>query len=243
MENLTLSDYSTAQVTNNSFPKKFLTLPLLAGVLVFVVMTIALTGISEDVANHEPLTLIDVQVSNWLQTHRSVPLTKAMFLFTFFGSTGAVSCIAGAFGLYLIWRRRFTWLAVVVSAVFGGMLLNKLLKYAFQRPRPRFTDPLLTLTGYSFPSGHTMMATALYGVLAVYLCTSDMDQRQRKGRLVIISAAAALLIGLVGFSRMYLGAHYLSDVLGAMAEGLAWLSLCITVMHSVRRDSRGNDLG
>ena len=206
--------HSTAAVTNNSFPKKFLALPLLAGVLVFIVMTIMLAGISEDVANHEPLTLIDAQVSNWLQTHRSVPLTKAMFVFTFFGSTGAVSCIAGAFGLYLIWRRRFAWLAVVVANVFGGMLLNRLLKYAFQRPRPRFDDPLLTLTGYSFPSGHAMMATALYGVLAAYLFTTNIDRRQR----VVIVIAAALLIGLVGFSRMYLGAHYLSDVLGAMAK-------------------------
>ena len=221
-------------MTNNSFSKKFLTLPLLAGVLVFVVMTLTLAGISEDVANHEPLTLLDAQVSNWLQTHRSVPLTKAMFVFTFFGSTGAVTCIAVAFGLYLIWQRRFAWLAVVVSSVFGGMLLNRLLKYAFQRPRPRFDDPFLTLTGYSFPSGHTMMATALYGVLAVYLCTTYAEQRYRNRRLAIVFAAA-LLIGPVGFSRMYLGAHYLSDVLGAMAEGLAWLSLCLTVMHSVRR--------
>lgn len=212
--------------------KKFLTLPLLAGALVFVVMTITLAGISEDVANHEPLTLLDAQVSNWLQTHRAVPLTKAMFVFTFFGSTGAVTFIAVAFGLYLIWQRRFAWLAAVISAVFGGMLLNKLLKYAFQRPRPRFTDPLLTLTGYSFPSGHTMMATTLYGVLAVYLCTTNANRQQRKQRLAIL-IAAALLIGLVGFSRMYLGAHYLSDVLAAMAEGLAWLSLCLTVMHSV----------
>ncbi len=209
-------------------------MPLLAGVLVFVVMTITLGGISEDVANHEPLTSTDAELSNWLHSHGSPSLTKAMFVFTFFGSTGAVSCIAVAFGLYLVWRRRFHWCAVVVSAVFGGMLLNRLLKYAFQRPRPRFDDPLLTLTGYSFPSGHTMMATALYGVLAAYLCTTNVDARPR---LAIVSAAA-LLIGLVGFSRMYLGAHYLSDVLGAMAEGLAWLSLCLTVMHSIRGGSR-----
>lgn len=217
-------------VRNKSLKSSFLTLPLLAGVLVFVVMTITLAGISEDVANHEPLTLIDVQVSNWLQSHRSPPLTKAMFALTFFGSTGAVSCIAVVLGLYLIWQRRFHWFAVVVTAVFGGMLLNRLLKYAFQRPRPRFDDPLLTLTGYSFPSGHTMMATAVYGVLAAYLCATNVDRRRR----VAIVSAAALLIALVGFSRMYLGAHYLSDVLGAMAEGLAWLSLCLTVMHSVR---------
>jgi undecaprenyl-diphosphatase len=177
--------------------------------------------------------LIDAQLSNWLHGHGSLSLTKAMLWFTFFGSTGAVSCIAVAFGLYLIWQRRFQWLAVMVSAVFGGMLLNRLLKYAFQRPRPYFSDPILRLTGYSFPSGHTMMATALYGVVAAYLCTTTVDRRQR----LLIIVAAALLIGLVGFSRIYLGAHYLSDVLGALAEGLAWLSLCLTVMYSLRQGS------
>lgn len=210
-------------------------MPLLAGLLVFIVMTLILADISEDVANHEPLTLTDAQLSNWLHSHASLSLTKAMLAFTFFGSTGAVSCIAIAFGLYLIWRRRFNWLAVVVSAVFGGMLLNKLLKYVFHRPRPYFSDPILTLTGYSFPSGHTMMATALYGVLAAYLFTTTADWRRR----LLILVAAGLVIGLVGFSRMYLGAHYLSDVLGAMAEGLAWLSLCLTVMLSLGQGFAG----
>jgi membrane-associated phospholipid phosphatase len=220
-------------MTNKSFSRRFLSLPLLVGIFAFAVMSLMLGGIFEDVVDHEPLTLMDTQLSNWLHNNRTPSLTKAMLVFTFFGSTGAVSCIAVAFLLYLIWQRRFRWLAVVGSAVFGGMLLNQLLKYAFHRPRPYFDDPILTLTGYSFPSGHTMMATGLYGVLAVYLFTTTSD---RRGRLLII-IAAALLIGLVGFSRIYLGAHYLSDVLAAMAEGLTWLSLCLIVISSFRRVS------
>ena len=220
-------------MTNKSSAKSFLSLQLLAGILVFVVMTITLGAISEDVANREPLTLIDAQLSNWLHSHGSLLLTRAMFGFTFFGSTAAVSGITVAFGFFLIWRRHFPWLVVLCSTVFGGMLLNRLLKYASQRPRPHFSDPLLALTGYSFPSGHTMMATVLYGVLAAYFFTTTTDRRLR----LLIVIAAALLIWLVGFSRMYLGAHYLSDVLAAMAEGLAWLSLCLTVSHLLRQDS------
>ncbi len=216
---------------NKLFTRSFLSWQLVAGVLVFAAMTLTLRGISEDVGNHKPLTLVDMRLSNWLHSHRTPSLTRAMFASTFFGSTGAVTCIAVAFGLYLIWRRRFHWLAVVVSTVFGGMLLNKLLKFAFQRPRPFFADPILTLTDYSFPSGHTMMATALYGVLAAYLLTRSTDWRWR----VLIVVAAALMIGLVAFSRIYLGVHYLSDVLGAMAEGFAWLSLCLTLMYWVRQ--------
>lgn len=74
-----------------------------------------------------------------------------------------------------------------------------------------------------------MMAAVLYGALAAYLFSKTTDRRRR----LLIVLATGFLVALVGFSRMYLGAHYLSDVLAAMAEGLAWLSLCLTVVYSV----------
>jgi undecaprenyl-diphosphatase len=117
------------------------------------------------------------------------------------------------------------------------MLLNKLLKYAFHRPRPFFTDPIISLDSYSFPSGHTMAATVLYGVLAAYFVANTRDWRRR----VLVICGAGFLILLVAFSRMYLGAHYLSDVLGAIAEGLAWLALCLTVVHFFWQRRRQNN--
>lgn len=209
--------------------KRFLGLHLVAGILVFATMTLTLAEISEDVVRHEPLTVADAQLSTWLHTHGSPFLTSAMFVATSFGSTLTVTFISVALGLYLLWRRRFFWLAALASSVVGGMLLNRFLKYAFHRPRPHFDDPILTLTSYSFPSGHTMMATVLYGVVAAYLLTKTSDWRWR----VLIILSAGFLITLVGFSRIYLGAHYLSDVLGAMAEGLAWLSLCLTLVYFI----------
>jgi undecaprenyl-diphosphatase len=150
-----------------------------------------------------------------------------MLVATSLGAT--VTFISVALGIYLLWRRRSYWVAALASAVGGGMLLNKLLKYVFHRARPHFDDPILSLTSYSFPSGHTMMATVLYGVVAAYLVAEAADWRRR----VLVILSAGLLIGLVGFSRIYLGAHYLSDVLGALAEGLAWLSLCLTIVHFI----------
>jgi undecaprenyl-diphosphatase len=211
--------------------KGFLSTCLVAGLLVFGTMTLTLGEISEDVINREPLTVADAQLSTWLHVHGSPPLTTAMLVSTSLGATWTVTSIAAGFLFYLLLRRRFYWFAAVASSVFGGMLLNKLLKYVFHRARPHFDDPILRLTSYSFPSGHTMMATVLYGVLAAYLLAEAKDWRQRA--LVIL--AAGFLILLVGFSRIYLGAHYLSDVLGALAEGLAWLSLCLTVVYSLWR--------
>jgi membrane-associated phospholipid phosphatase len=211
-------------------------LHLITGIIVFATMTLTLWQISESIRDGEPLTIADARLSSWLHTHHTPRMTTAMFAITALGSTEVATLIAIAFGIYFIFRRRFYWLTVFMSSVFGGMLINRLLKYAFHRPRPFFDNPLLTLTGYSFPSGHTMMATVLYGVVAAYLFTTTSDWWRRG----LIALSALLLITLVGFSRMYLGAHYFSDVLGAMAEGLAWLSFCLIGLYGVKDWTKRN---
>ncbi|WP_395406963.1 phosphatase PAP2 family protein [Pseudoduganella sp. UC29_106] len=90
-----------------------------------------------------------------------------------------------------------------------------------------FDEPLLTLATYSFPSGHTVAATLFYGLLACYLVM--------RGRRWLPVAGATLMVLLVACSRMYLGVHYLSDVLAAVAEGVAWLAICVTGMSTWRR--------
>jgi membrane-associated phospholipid phosphatase len=201
-----------------------------AGILVFAGMTLTLAGISERVVSRGPLTVADVQFSAWLHAQRSPFATSVMRVATSFGSPVTVTCIAVVLAVYLLWRqRRPYWFAALVSSVLGGALLNRLLKLAFHRARPVFDDPTLTLAGYGFPSGHTMMASVLYGVVAAYLCAHTPDWLRR----LFIVASASVLIALVGFSRIYLGAHYLSDVLAAIAEGCAWLSLCLTVVYVI----------
>jgi undecaprenyl-diphosphatase len=172
-----------------------------------------------------------VQINSWLHSHRSPYLTTTFLIVTSLGSTLPAICIAAATGLYFLRKKRPYWTVAIWSSVFGGMLLNRSLKFVFHRPRPHFDDPILQLTSYSFPSGHTMAATVLYGVLAVLLVTTI---KQRSLRVLVVLSASCL-IALVGFSRMYLGAHYLSDVVAAIAEGLAWLSLCLTAIYSVQR--------
>jgi undecaprenyl-diphosphatase len=100
----------------------------------------------------------------------------------------------------------------------------------FVRQRPHFVDPLLTLTTYSFPSGHTLMATVFYGTLCV-LIASHVRWRWR----ALAIAVTSFMILLVGVSRIYLGAHYLSDVLAAIAEGLAWLAFSLIAVGELER--------
>ena len=132
-----------------------------------------------------------------------------------------VGIVLFAVVLFLIWKRHWLSLLTLIVAVPGGMLLNELIKVAVHRPRPFLAGPFVDWSGYSFASGHTIGATLLYGQLALLLLPIV---KARSGRAVMIGAAV-LVVSLVGFSRIALGAHYLSDVLGAIFLGVLWLAL------------------
>jgi membrane-associated phospholipid phosphatase len=207
--------------------KQLRALHLIAGLLVFSVMTLTLGEIAEDVRNGEPLTITDVRFSNWLHSHGSAPLTKVMWIVTTL-HTSLVVCVAAVLvGLYLWRRRERYWVVALGLSVFGGLLLNKILKLMFHRARPHFRDAIQMLTSYSFPSGHTMIATVFWGAIAAFVIAKSTNWPRR----ILAAAVAIILIMLVAFSRIYLGAHYLSDVLGAMAEGLAWTALSLTALY------------
>jgi len=187
--------------------------------------------IAEDVVMREPLTILDARFSAWLHVHASGSRTRAMWLITNIHSPLGVTVMTLAVSAYLWTKRLRIWVLTLTLAVFGGMLLNFLLKHVFVRQRPHFDDPLLTLTTYSFPSGHTLMATVFYGTLSVLVVSRSVNWRSR----VLAIALAGFMILLVGFSRIYLGAHYLSDVLAAIAEGLAWLAFCLLAIEELKR--------
>ena len=102
--------------------------------------------------------------------------------------------------------------------VFGSSILNLLLKWVFQRARPDI-NRLIEITGYSYPSGHSMGAFSFYSVLA-YLLWRHIDSRAGRGALIAVSIVMILSIGL---SRIYLGVHYPSDIVGGYLASCAWL--------------------
>lgn len=203
---------------------------LMAGIVILIVATGLFAAIAADVMNGGAITVLDIKLARWLHAEASIGLTRAMLGLSHVHSVPGIFALTIMLGVYLFRRQAWSWLASVLVVVPSGMLLNVLLKYTFGRARPSFTDPILTLATYSFPSGHVASATLFYGMLAAYLVSRTRDGRLR-GALV---AAAVLMVALVGLSRLYLGVHYFSDVLAALAEGCAWLALCLTLCSSLR---------
>ena len=220
-------------------PGSHLGLQLTLGALLLLGASWLFGGIAEDVVSGDALTRVDLQVAQWFHVHATAPVTRALLVITHLHDPRSVIAAVLLLALFLAWKRDWYWLTALALSVPLGMLLNVGMKYAFQRARPSLDNPLLTLTTYSFPSGHVAGATLLYGLLAALLVTKVSAWRWRA---LIVLAAIALVL-LVALTRVYLGVHYLSDVLAAFAEGVAWLALCLTGLNSYWQHARSRGKG
>ena len=164
------------------------------------------------------LSGLDLFLYEALQDLRTPIADQTMVFITGLGDTPAVFAVLGVGGVWLVARGRsqaaLHWLAAGISA----WLLTQLLKFTFAAPRPMALDEGMSL--YGFPSTHTSLSVAVYGFLAVLIA-----RELRPARRWLPYVGAALLIIPVGFSRLYLGAHWLSDVLGGLMLGLACVAL------------------
>ncbi len=190
----------------------------------------AFVGIAEDVARGGPLTAVDSHAAMWLHVRAIQGMVWAMDAVSEVGDPDLLLVVAGVAAIYLAWTRSWYRLVTLALAILGGTALEELLKAAFHRPRPRFPDPIDIFQGFSFPSGHALAAALFFGVLAAFAAESLAGRRRAAA-----VAGAVVAVLLVGFSRVYLGAHYLSDVLGGIAAGTAWLSLCVIAVDTLRR--------
>ncbi len=192
-------------------------------VAVLIAASAAFAVIADSVMTTAPILKQDMQVSVWLHT-RNTPLFMALLLaITDLHSPVGMSILSAIVAIAL-WRSQHRyWLLSLLLAVPGGMIINTAIKYVVHRSRPVFDDPVLTLTSASFPSGHTAGATLFYGFLAAFMAYNMKNAWARA--LAIL--ACGFMVAVVGFSRIYLGAHYLSDVLAAMSMSTAWLVLCL----------------
>jgi membrane-associated phospholipid phosphatase len=164
----------------------------------------------------------DGAIALWLHTNASGFVTVLLSGVTRLGGAQVLLAVTLSAAVVLLLRRRAAHAALMAAALFGAEALNMSLKAAFERPRPSFEEPLATAAGFSFPSGHAMISLTVYGALAFVIAAGARTRREK----VLVVGSALTLVLAIGFSRVYLGVHYASDVLAAYCAGVAWLALC-----------------
>jgi membrane-associated phospholipid phosphatase len=195
-------------------------LVLAAGLALGLVAIGLFYDLAEEVVKQDTAAL-DQTVWQTLQLHATPTLDAVAIALSWMGAEGLTTVLVLAL-VGLIWQRRFGAAVALLVTVIGAQVLDSALKLAFVRERPIAVIAALPGQGWSFPSGHAMVSLATYGFLA-YLGWRLFHGRWR----VIWVGALALLVVLIGLSRLYLGVHYATDVLAGYLAGFIWLDSVI----------------
>ena len=206
-------------------PEGYLGAHLVVGFLVALVMGLLFDYVEDEVFDAEATLAADAGAQELVRRIASPALTSAMRLLTHLGDTGVLvglsAVVSVVLGLQHSKRRLYAFLATMI----GGSLLNVLLKNYYQRARPSTLGELATAHGFSFPSGHSMGSMLFFGSLA-YVVYFSIDRGRAWRALAVLLCIVATLV--VGFSRVYLGVHYFSDVVAGFAAGLCWIGVCLS---------------
>ena len=205
--------------------------------LKWIILFICLIGflaLAEDVFNKEIMNgdIIGYKmVSTFLISGFATPVAKFI---TNFG--GVIFLILTAIVLTILIKNKKIGLAILLNLTIIT-ILNQLLKRILQRPRPT-EYRIIEETGYSFPSGHSMVSMAFYGYL-IYLIYKYVKNKYIKW---ISIALLSILIGTIGISRIYLGVHYTSDVLGGFLISVSYLIIYVSAVNKFLIEKDGNNI-
>jgi undecaprenyl-diphosphatase len=178
-----------------------------------------------------PCASFDGIVSHWFMARQSHEMVEWMQGISATASGMTVGISLGVALVALAFMRKWLKMIVLTLVVPGGALMGEGIKLLVQRQRPLLVGPFVDWAGYSFPSGHTMCATLVYGGLALWLWRRIESRWWRS----VIAAGAGVMILLVGLSRVALGAHYVTDCLAAVVIGAVWLGVCRFGFKRVQR--------
>ena len=212
----------------------FVGLPLTLLLLVGLINVLLLSELAESVMDAEWVVVADQEFTNLLYRIRSETLSVIFYNLTLPGEREAVFIIGGVATVIWLYRKRY-WAIVAFWVAMGGVGLSvRFAKTFISRARPADVA-YYQVEHYSFPSGHATTAMALFALLAYFIYRHNKNKPYRK----LIVWLAALIIILVGFSRIYLGVHFLSDVLAGFILGLLWtlvgISLAEVMQHRKKR--------
>lgn len=203
---------------------------ILAGAVLAVAGTLAFAALAGHVRSGATQRFDDAALA-WIGAHRSSLIDRAALEFTALGTGLVVFTIVAVAGGFL-WLTRHRYSAgLLLVATAGGIVLNNVLKLGFDRPRPDIITWQQTPLSSSFPSGHAMSAAIVYFTVA-YL----MGRLQRRlAARVLTALVASVIVILIAITRLYLGVHYPSDVLGGIVIGLAWTGFCMATLEALQR--------
>lgn len=203
---------------------------------IFVPVLILLLGWITKGVFGDQFAAMDQQVTEYLRQFSSPALTQVVTWITHLATSYIIVLITLGASAWLIFKERLVKHAIMLLITLSGSyVLNESMKAVFRRARPEW-EHWVHATGYSFPSGHAMVACATYGMLA-YLTYRICRAKQLP--VWYIAPLAVLLIGAIGLSRVYLGVHYITDVTAGFMAGGLWLLACIyTLSWMVRPSSR-----
>jgi len=194
-------------------------LPLTAAVAAAALFAWIFGGLTQDVAAGEGAATLDPGTHAFAVAHRTGWLTVIMRTITWLGSNWVLVPLLLAVTVVLLRRHGRPAAGWLWAGYLGAIGLYAIAKQVVSRPRPAMIDLIGHVSGSSYPSGHAIQSLTAWGMLAL-LAGTGRSPRLRSGLL----AAAALVVLLVGVSRIYLGAHWLTDVLAGYALGAAWIA-------------------
>ena len=203
------------------------------GFVVFFLLMGLFAKLAEEM--HEGDTLgVDQTILYSVHSLHGTLLDQIVPLITNLGGVAGVVGIIGIASAALATKRKYLALLQMLVGVGGAVLLNMLVKGFFARQRPDLWERLVTETSYSFPSGHSMASAAL--ALSVVLIAWNTRFRWW------VVAAASLYVVTIGFTRLYLGVHYPTDILAGWSLGAAWVLFVVWIIGGIsRRNKRGKN--
>lgn len=207
---------------------------MIGGVLLCMWAGDAFIDLAEALHEKAPqLSEFDTLAHAWAAAHRAPDSTLFFVTMTTIGGPVGLAVLCVIIAAVLAIRRRWRWLIYLAITAGGGVALNEELKHYFARARPALAEALRQAHGYSFPSGHAMGSTIVFGALS-YLATRVLTRWRWKAAAI---ALACTLVMSVALSRVYLGVHWLSDIAAGITAGTLWLAVT-TVAYEVLRRAR-----
>ncbi|MER8420706.1 LssY C-terminal domain-containing protein [Mesorhizobium sp. M1329] len=202
----------------------------LASVCLFFFLSVV-----QDLIANEAVVLADLRLLSLVQMYRTPGLSKVMLFLTYLGNWQVVTAGASLLSLYLALTRRWLWILALLVSIGGGEILVQLGEVGFGRPRPDLANALIPAQGPSFPSGDAFVAICFYGLVG-WFAIDQVKTWKAKAAIAAMTIATVLAIG---FSRIYLGVHWPSDVIASFGLGAAWLTATITFFCVARASAAG----